>query len=320
MVEIFDIGLNIAALRDEIFCQLCKQTTLNPNTDSNLRGWGLIALFLQYFTPTKDLEHWFMDFCREHEKNPQVEIRPYVAYVLRLLTRGPSQSGSTLRVPDIDEVELALRNPIQPRLFGVTLEAVLEAQQQHSSSVPEIQRSPNFPYVISALTSIIHRLKGTTTEGIFRIPGSHMLCTKLRLQIEAGNYSGAGILDPHVPASVLKWWLRDLEEPVIPPAFYNRCLDAARSDPQAVAQACTDVVDSLPSLNKAVVYTIINFVQILARPENVAHTKMAVGSLAIVFGPNLLRCQAVEMVQVFEAQRWEQMFVSTLIKSLPSSS
>lgn len=316
MVEIFDLGLNIAALRDEIFCQLCKQTTLNPNADSNLRGWSLITLFLQYFTPTKDLEHWFMDYCREHEKNPQQEIHPYVTYALRVLSRGPSQSGSTLRVPEVDEVELALRNPIQPRLFGVTLQNVLESQQRHAASVPEISARPDFPYVITALTSIVSRLNGPTTEGIFRIPGSHMLCTKLRLQLEAGNYTGSGLLDPHVPASVLKWWLRDLEEPVIPAAFYNACLEAAKGTDAATA--CVRVVDSLPPLNKTVVYSIINFVQVLARPENVTHTKMAVGSLSIVFGPNLLRCQATEMMLVFEAQKWEQTFVTTLIKNLPS--
>lgn len=318
MVDIFDLGLNIAALRDEIFCQLCKQTTLNPNTDSNLRGWSLITLFLQYFTPTKDLEHWFMDYCREHEKNPQQEILPYVTYALRVLTRGPSQSGSTLRLPEVDEVELALRNPTQPRLFGVTLETVLQSQQRHVATSPEISTRSDFPHVITALIAIVTRLNGPTTEGIFRIPGSHMLCTKLRLQLEAGQYAGTGLLDPHVPASVLKWWLRDLEEPVIPATFYNACLEAAKS-PEA-ATACVRVVDALPALNKTVVYSIINFVQVLARPENVAHTKMAVGSLSIVFGPNLLRCQAVEMMMVFEAQKWEQSFVTSLIKNLPSAS
>lgn len=315
MVEMFDLGLNIAALRDEIYCQLCKQTTLNPNADSNLRGWSMITLFLQYFTPTKDLEHWFMDYCREHEKNSQQEILPYVTYALRVLTRGPSQSGSTLRVPEPDEVELALRNPVQPRLFGVTLEFVLQSQQHHTPAVPEVFARSDFPHVITALTSIITRLNGTTTEGIFRIPGSHMLCTKLRLQLEAGNYGGAGLLDPHVPASVLKWWLRDLEEPVVPANYYNACLEAAKS-PEAASQ-CVRVVDALPLLHKTVVYSIINFVQLLARPENVAHTKMAIGSLAIVFGPNLLRCQATEMMLVFEAQKWEQTFVTTLIKHLP---
>ena len=310
MVEIFDVGLNTAAIRDEIFCQLCKQTTLNPNADSNLRGWGLIALFLQYFTPTKDLEHWFMDYCREHEKNPQKAILPYVTYSLRVLNK-PAQSGSTLRIPEVEEVELALRNPIQPRLFGVTLARVIENQKIHK--IPDV--TGNFPHILTALVSIIHRLNGTKTEGIFRIPGSHMLCTKLRLQLEAGQYSGTGLLDPHVPASVLKWWLRDLEEPLIPSPFYNACIEAAKSSNPDTASVA--VINSLPLLHKTVVYSIINFVQILALPENIAHTKMAVGSLAIVFGPNLLRCQATEMMLVFEAQKWEQTFVSTLIKHLP---
>jgi hypothetical protein len=312
MVEIFDLGLNIAALRDEIFCQLCKQTTLNPNKDSNLRGWQLIALFLQYFTPTKDLEHWFMDYCREHEKAAEdPSILTYVRYSLRILLR-PTQSGSTLRVPEVDEVELALRNPAMPRLFGVTLEVVLENQKLQRCA--EVNARPDFPYIITSLISIVTKLGGPRTEGIFRIPGSHKLCTKLRLQLEAGDYSGEGILDPHVPASVLKWWLRDLEEPLIPANFYNACVTAAKSPTPETS--CPAVIDTLPPLNRTIVYTIIKFVQVLAKPENAAQTKMAVGSLAIVFGPNLLRCQATEMMLVFEAQKWEQTFVVSLVKHL----
>lgn len=314
MVEIFDLGLNIAALRDEIFCQLCKQTTLNPNADSNLRGWTMITLFLQYFTPTKDLEHWLMDYCREHEKNPQKAIVPYVDYALRVLSR-PSQSGSTLRVPEPDEVELAILNPLQPRLFGVSLDQVLQSQKLQRC--PEAHAKPDFPFIISALIAIITRLRGVQTEGIFRIPGSHMQCTKLRLQLESGLYNGEGLLDPHVPASVLKWWLRDLESPVIPPLYYNVCIEAAKSS--SPDRACIAAIDSLPPLNKAVVYHLIKFVQLLAKPENIAHTKMAVGSLSIVFSPNLLRTQATEMMAVFEAQKWEQTFVTNLINHLPTS-
>ena len=41
---------------------------------------------------------------------------------------------------------------------------------------------------------------------------------RLRKQIEGGDYNIAGD-DPHLPASLLKQWLRGLEEPLIPTTF-----------------------------------------------------------------------------------------------------
>ncbi|KIH42756.1 RhoGAP domain protein, partial [Ancylostoma duodenale] len=71
--------------------------------------------------------------------------------------------------------------------------------------------------------------------------------------------------DPHVPAGLLKLWLRQLPEPLIPHAFYQRAL-AASENPAEVARLIQD----------------------LSREEVVAHTKMDVSNLAMVMAPNVL--------------------------------
>lgn len=49
-------------MRNEIFCQLIKQTTQNAHTDNLVRSWQLMAVCCGTFLPTKDLMH----FLRSH--------------------------------------------------------------------------------------------------------------------------------------------------------------------------------------------------------------------------------------------------------------
>ncbi|KAH9502357.1 hypothetical protein Btru_073529 [Bulinus truncatus] len=51
-------------LRDEIFCQLCKQTTNNRsmNTKSKIRGWRLFALVAAYFDCSKELKPYLFKY------------------------------------------------------------------------------------------------------------------------------------------------------------------------------------------------------------------------------------------------------------------
>lgn len=52
--EILQRGLDEPLLRDEIYVQLIKQTTMNPNPRSLLLGWKLIYLCLLTFAPEED--------------------------------------------------------------------------------------------------------------------------------------------------------------------------------------------------------------------------------------------------------------------------
>ena len=50
-------------LRTEIFCQLCKQTTANPDPESNLLGWELLALCVSFAAPGPNMQPYLMSHC-----------------------------------------------------------------------------------------------------------------------------------------------------------------------------------------------------------------------------------------------------------------
>jgi len=75
---------------------------------------------------------------------------------------------------------------------------------------------------------------------------------------DASLSSPASAADPHVPASLLKLWYRELSEPVVPFSFYERCIDAFSSADEACA-----TVQLLPELNRLALIYLVHFLQVL---------------------------------------------------------
>lgn len=68
---------------------------------------------------------------------------------------------------------------------------------------------------------------------------------------------GSSPVDPHIIASLLKLWYRELHEPLIPREFYASCVEAFASP-----QAAVEIVGQLPELNRLVLTYLIRFLQV----------------------------------------------------------
>jgi Rho GTPase-activating protein 39 len=100
--------------------------------------------------------------------------------------------------------------PFSTSVFGVTIDEVMELQ---AKKYPDYE----LPVVVVKLLESVINLNGLKSEGIFRVPGDTEQVYALRTQLDNGNYEvGPEINDPNTPASLVKLWMRELSEPLVP--------------------------------------------------------------------------------------------------------
>jgi hypothetical protein len=73
-----------------------------------------------------------------------------------------------------------------------------------------------------------------------------------------------GISDPNVPSSLLKFWLRDLAEPLIPTELYDACIAVGQKQGvnSEVGNLAMDLVMTLPDINRRVILYMIMFLKV----------------------------------------------------------
>jgi hypothetical protein len=300
-------GIREGQLRDEILCQLCKQTSFTPNESYLYKGWELIIMCCLAFPPTQDLESWFRAFLEERtvQGGKETAYAVYCRKKLDLMCQVGCPSRG--RIPTLHELDKIRSAPFCPSPFCISLEEIM--QQQHESH-PQL----TVPHILTSLCDSILLLGGCNIEGIFRIPGDTEPLYDLKIEIETGNYE-ITCQDANIPASLLKLWLRELSEPLIPSQFYDECLANVNNPKKAI-----QIIQQLPPVHQRVLSYLVRFLQIVADPDNQVKTKMTVNNLAMVFAPNFLRCPShLPAHTVFENAKLEQAFLRTLILNLKTT-
>ncbi|XP_026738452.1 myosin-VIIa-like isoform X1 [Trichoplusia ni] len=123
-------GIIRKELRDEIFCQLCKQLTNNPSKASHARGWILMSLCVGCFPPSEKLVKYLRSFIRSGPPGyaPYCEGR-----LVRTFKNGP-------RTQPPSWLELQATKTKKPMLLTVTLmdESMKTVQSDSASNAEEI--------------------------------------------------------------------------------------------------------------------------------------------------------------------------------------
>lgn len=312
-------------MRNELYLQLLKQITHNPSPASLLRGWEVMCAYSRCFPPSKRLLSVFLARLGEHHVEMTGEEREqicahaeeptqdadvlckrislmlkYVANRLEELGR----TGPRGHLPTLEDIANTLTLPFRHQVFGVTLSELMEYAENRDET-------GHYPRILAFLAESVLRLKGTAVEGIFRVPGVISDIQMLRLRMEKGVYSIEGVRDPSVPASLLKQWLREMAEPVIPAAFYEQCLLVGSDVDEAIR-----ILDELPEVNRMTLKYLIKFLQVIGAPRYQPQTKMTISNLAMVFAPNVLRCPSDNPLVILANSKFEQNFLRILINYL----
>uniref|UniRef100_A0A8C1NI08 Rho GTPase-activating protein 24 n=1 Tax=Cyprinus carpio TaxID=7962 RepID=A0A8C1NI08_CYPCA len=196
--------------------------------------------------------------------------------------------------------------PFGGGIFGQKLEETVRYERRYGNKMA--------PMLVEQCVDFI-RHWGLREEGLFRLPGQANLVKELQDAFDCGEKPSFDCnTDVHTVASLLKLYLRELPEPVIPFCKYEEflaCTKLLSKDQDAGMKELRRQVEGLPPVNYNLLKYICKFLDEVQSYSGV--NKMSVQNLATVFGPNILRPKVEDPVTIMEGTVLVQQLMAVLI-------
>ncbi|KAL2099647.1 hypothetical protein ACEWY4_004041 [Coilia grayii] len=196
--------------------------------------------------------------------------------------------------------------PFGGGIFGQKLEETVKYERRYGNKMA--------PMLVEQCVDFI-RQWGLQEEGLFRLPGQANLVKELQDAFDCGEKPSFDCnTDVHTVASLLKLYLRELPEPVIPFSKYEEflaCTKLLSKDQDTGMKELKKQVESLPPVNYNLLKYICRFLDEVQSYSGV--NKMSVQNLATVFGPNILRPKIEDPVAIMEGTVLVQQLMAVLI-------
>uniref|UniRef100_A0A9J8BG46 Rho GTPase activating protein 12b n=2 Tax=Cyprinus carpio TaxID=7962 RepID=A0A9J8BG46_CYPCA len=167
---------------------------------------------------------------------------------------------------------------IKDQVFGCSLTALCQR---------EVTSVPNF------VKMCIEHVENTglNVDGLYRVSGNLAVIQKLRFAVnhdEKVNLEDNKWEDIHVTTGALKMYFRELPEPLFTYASFNDFVEAIKhSDYKQRVQSIKDLIKQLPKPNQETMKVLFRHLKRVIDHGEV--NRMTTQSVAIVFGPTLLR-------------------------------
>ncbi|XP_027972177.1 rho GTPase-activating protein 25 isoform X3 [Eumetopias jubatus] len=194
-----------------------------------------------------------------------------------------------------------------PAVFGQRLDETVAYEQKFGPHL--------VPILVEKCAEFILQ-HGLNEEGIFRLPGQDNLVKQLRDAFDAGERpSFDRETDVHTVASLLKLYLRDLPEPVVPWNQYEGfllCGQLMNADEAKAQQELGKQLSILPRDNYSLLSYICRFLHEIQL--NCGVNKMSVDNLATVIGVNLIRSKVEDPAVIMRGTPQIQRVMTMMIR------
>jgi hypothetical protein len=142
---------------------------------------------------------------------------------------------------------------------------------------------PAPPHIVEDCVAVLLRPAALQTEGLFRLSSPESRLRRLKQQYSDAQPPELGGEDPVCVAGVLKWFLRQLPEPLLSYELYEPLVAAAKAD--SLPDSLLPLLRRLPPQHVHVLQRVLHLLaRVAAEPRN----KMTATNLGVVFGPTLL--------------------------------
>uniref|UniRef100_A0A8B9FAI6 Rho GTPase activating protein 12 n=1 Tax=Amazona collaria TaxID=241587 RepID=A0A8B9FAI6_9PSIT len=166
---------------------------------------------------------------------------------------------------------------IKDQVFGSNLTSLC---QRENSTVPK--------FVKLCIEHVEEH--GLDVDGLYRVSGNLAVIQKLRFAVnhdEKLDLNDSKWEDIHVITGALKMFFRELPEPLFTYNHFNDFVNAIKQEPRQRVHAVKDLIKQLPKPNQDTMQVLFRHLKRVV--ENGEKNRMTYQSVAIVFGPTLLK-------------------------------
>ncbi|KAH8600946.1 hypothetical protein B0O99DRAFT_681805 [Bisporella sp. PMI_857] len=198
-----------------------------------------------------------------------------------------------------------------PRIFGVPLRTSIAYANVAISLIDDDGKSYIYGYVpiVVAKCGVFLKEKATNVAGIFRMSGSEKRINELKRLFDSPDRYGKGLdwegFTVHDAANVLRRYLNELPEPIVPLELYDRFREPLRGhtkaavgdnegpqldadfDANAAIATYQQLITELPPLNRQLLLYILDLLAVFASKAD--ENLMGSQNLATIFQPGMLR-------------------------------
>ncbi|XP_053440550.1 rho GTPase-activating protein 8 [Nycticebus coucang] len=231
--------------------------------------WNIFKPLISHKFGKKVTYFNYLSELHEHLKCDQLVIPPEVMrYDEKLQSLHQGQPPPPAKTPPP-------RPPLPTQQFGVSLQYLKD--KNHGELIPPVLRS----------TVTYLREKGLRAEGLFRRSASVQTVREIQRLFNQGkpvNFDDYG--DIHIPAVILKAFLRELPQPLLTFEAYEQILGITGVESSLRVTRCRQILRGLPEHNYAVLSYLMGFLHTVSQES--IFNKMNSSNLACVFGLNLI--------------------------------